>query len=73
MGFGYNLQGLAGLGGGGFKDSGSFLYGKVPRFPSNPLRIRVPFFLILGLNTETPDKKGKRLLLLGNLNLNPKT
>ena len=26
----------------------------LPRFPSNPLIIRVPFFLIFGFNKETP-------------------
>ena len=27
---------------------------RLPRFPSNPLIIRVPFFLIVGFNKETP-------------------
>ena len=27
-------------------------------FTSNPLIIRVPFFLVLGCNKETPNKKG---------------
>ena len=31
-----------------------------PRFPSNPLMIRVPFFLILGFNKETPQIKGQK-------------
>ena len=37
-------------------------------FPSNPLITRVPFSLIFGFNKETPPKKkGKRGVLLGNL------
>ena len=36
------------------------------RFPSSPLIIRVPFFLLFGFNKGTPQKKGKRVLL-GNL------
>ena len=39
------------------------------RFPSSPFIIRVPFFLLFGFNTGTPEppqKKGKRVLL-GNL------
>ena len=33
-----------------------------PRFPGNPLIIRVPFFLISGLNInkETPNQKGQK-------------
>ena len=30
------------------------------RFPSNPLIIRVPLFLILSLHEETPNYKGKK-------------
>ena len=36
------------------------------RFPSSPLIIRVPFFLLFGFNKGTTKKKGKRVLL-GNL------
>ena len=31
-----------------------------PRFPSSPLMIRVPFFLLFGLNKGNQRKKGKR-------------
>ena len=37
-----------------------------PRFPSSPLIIRVPFFLLFGFNKGTQKEKGKRVLL-GNL------
>ena len=33
------------------------------RFPSNPIIIRVPFFLMFSFNKETQNKKGKRVLL----------
>ena len=33
-----------------------------PRFPSSPLIIRVPFFLLFGFNKGTPKNKGKRVL-----------
>ena len=33
------------------------------RFPSNPLILRVPFFLLFSFNNETPTEKGKRVLL----------
>ena len=33
------------------------------RFPSNPIIIRVPFSLVFNFNKETPNKKGKRVLL----------
>ena len=33
------------------------------RFPSSPLIIRVPFFLLFGFNKGTQKKKGKRVLL----------
>ena len=33
------------------------------RFPSNPLIIRVTYFLMFRFNKETPNKKGKRVLL----------
>ena len=36
------------------------------RFPSSPLMIRVPFFLLFGFNKGTQKEKGKRVLL-GNL------
>ena len=41
------------------------------RFPSSPLIIRVPFFLLFGLNKGNQKKKGKRVLLghLRGLNL----
>ena len=35
----------------------------LPRLPSSPLIIRVPFFLLLGFNKGTQKKKGKRVLL----------
>ena len=42
-----------------------------PRFPNNPLRIRVPFFLIFSFNQETPKrKKGKQVLLRHLVTLN---
>ena len=36
------------------------------RFPTGPLLIRVPFFLLFGVNKGTQEKGGKRVLL-GNL------
>ena len=33
------------------------------RFPSSPLIIRVPFFLLLGFNKGPKNEKGKRVLL----------
>ena len=30
------------------------------RFPSNPLIIRVPFFLLFNFNKETPKEKGQK-------------
>ena len=30
----------------------------ISRFPSSPLIIRVPFFLLFGFNKGTPQKKG---------------
>ena len=36
------------------------------RFPSNPLEIRLRFFLLFGFNQEPKKRKGKRVLL-GNL------
>ena len=38
------------------------------RFPSGPLIIRAPFFLIFGLNKGTQNERGKRVLL-GNRGL----
>ena len=39
------------------------------RFPSNPLIITVPFFLIVGFKKETqPNKQGKRVLLRNHEN-----
>ena len=35
------------------------------RFPSNPLTIRVPFFLLFSFNKETPRQKGELLGYLG--------
>ena len=38
--------------------------GPLCRFPSSPLTIRVPFFVLLGVNRGTLQrKKGKRVLL----------
>ena len=36
---------------------------RVSRFPSNPLLIRVPIFLIFSFNKEIPNEKRKRVLL----------
>ena len=38
-------------------------WGLYSRFPNNPIIIRVPFFLLFNFNKETPNKKGKRVLL----------
>ena len=35
----------------------------ITRFPSSPLIVRVPFFLLCGLRREPKKKKGKRVLL----------
>ena len=35
----------------------------VSRFPSKPYITGVPFFLLFSFNKETPNKKGKRVLL----------
>ena len=40
--------------------------GPYTRFPSSPLEIRVPFFLLFGFTKGTPKKRDKRVLL-GNL------
>ena len=40
------------------------LPGSGPRFPSNPLILRVPLFPTIGFNEgDPPNKKGKRVLL----------
>ena len=32
----------------------------IPRFPSSPLIIRVPIFLLFGFNQGTPKEKGQK-------------
>ena len=34
--------------------------GIIPRFPSNPLMIRVPLFLLFSFDKETPKSKGQK-------------
>ena len=52
---------------------GSFYKAAVPRFPSNPLTIRVLSFLIFGFSIRRPpNQQGKRVLLGNLVSLNPK-
>ena len=42
---------------------GYLILGSLSRFPSSPLIIRVPFFLLFRFYKGTQKKKGKRVLL----------
>ena len=44
----------------GAKKPGKLGDNSFTRFPSNPLMIRVPFFLLFNLNKETPKWKGQK-------------
>ena len=41
----------------GFRITGRLAF-RIPRFPSSPLIIRVPFFLLFGFNKGTQKEKG---------------